>query len=99
LDSYVELCVVIRKLLYRALNRREIKLATQAISLNTQDLSIVKFSARDITYSHMYCDMMPEHRKCAVREAQQTSITRQRLGRHVLAATDWLVEIKELVRN
>jgi hypothetical protein len=26
--------------------------------------------------------MMPESRKCAVREAQQTSVARQRLGKH-----------------
>jgi hypothetical protein len=33
--------------------------------------------------------MTPERRKCAVREAQQrASIARQRLARHVSAATD-----------
>jgi hypothetical protein len=42
-----------------------------------------------------YCDMTPERRKCAVREApQKMSIARQRLARHVSAATDRLVETK-----
>jgi hypothetical protein len=44
-----------------------------------------------------YCDVTPERRKCAVRETpQKTSNARQRLARHVSAATDRLVEIKAL---
>jgi hypothetical protein len=43
--------------------------------------------------------MTPELRKRAVREARQTSIARQRLARHVSAATDGLVETKALQRN
>jgi hypothetical protein len=41
--------------------------------------------------------MTPERRKRAVREAQQTSIARQRLAKHVFVATDKHIIIEEML--